>query len=305
MSPTSSPTKPTVTDSQSFPNDPTAATTTARTYYDSPDADTFYHSIWGGSDIHIGLYAFPSDSIALASQRTIERMASLISPISPSTRILDLGAGYGGAARYLAKTFGCKVTCLNLSKVENERNRQKTKDAGLEHLVDVVEGSFEKVPVEDHMVDIVWSQDAFLHSGNRGKVVEEINRMLVQKGGRVVFTDPMAAEGADLSKLAPILKRLHLDSLGSVSFYRDEFKKRGYEDLTFEDHTDQLVEHYSRILRELESREEQMKGKISVEYVKNMKIGLNHWIEGGRSGQLSWGILLLHAQTRQSVQLYT
>jgi len=279
------------TDPQPSPNASTAATTTARTYYDSPDADTFYHTIWGGSDIHIGLYTSPSDSIATASQRTVSHMATLISPITASTHILDMGAGYGGAARYLAKTYGCKVTCLNLSEVENERNRQMTREAGLAGLVEVVEGSFEDVPLGDHTIDVVWSQDAFLHSGNRAKIMQEIDRVLVQEGGRVVFTDPMASEDADVENLKPILQRLHLDSLGSYQFYRDEFVKIGYEDLGFDDHTDQLVEHYSRVVQELKAREEELEGKISDEYVENMKIGLNHWIEGGRSGQLSWGII--------------
>ena len=29
---------------------------TARDYYNSTDADTFYHSVWGGEDIHVGIY---------------------------------------------------------------------------------------------------------------------------------------------------------------------------------------------------------------------------------------------------------
>ena len=28
----------------------------AEAYYDSPDADSFYFTIWGGEDIHIGMY---------------------------------------------------------------------------------------------------------------------------------------------------------------------------------------------------------------------------------------------------------
>ena len=31
----------------------------AREYYNSDDADKFYYDVWGGEDIHIGLYEGP------------------------------------------------------------------------------------------------------------------------------------------------------------------------------------------------------------------------------------------------------
>ena len=40
---------------------------TARTYYNSSPADNLYYTVWGGNDIHIGLYALPTESIAAAS----------------------------------------------------------------------------------------------------------------------------------------------------------------------------------------------------------------------------------------------
>ena len=202
-----------------------------------------------------------------------------------------MGAGYGGAARYLAKTYGCKVTCLNLSSVENERNRTKTKEQGLEGLVEVVEGSFEAMPLPDHSYDLVWSQDAFLHSGDRAAIVTDIDRVLVTEEGRVIFADPMAAEGADPEGLKPILARLQLESLGTLAFYRTEFEKRGFMDVGFEDHTEQLVKSYDKVLEELEGQEERLKGTISDRYIRGMKIGLGHWIDGGKNGQLCWGML--------------
>ncbi|KAL2039787.1 hypothetical protein N7G274_007646 [Stereocaulon virgatum] len=267
------------------------AASAARTYYNSTDADTFYHTLWGGEDLHIGIYRSPSDAIATASRRTVERMAAIVGPITSSTKVLDMGAGYGGAARYLAKTYGCHVTCLNLSEVENERNRSKTMEQGLGHLVDVVEGSFEQVPLPDYTFDLVWSQDAFLHSGNRAAVVAEIDRVLIKEGGEVIFTDPMVAEDADLEGLKPILARLQLGSLGSLASYRRKFERREFRDMGFEEMTEQLVKSYSRVLKELEDREQELKGRISDEYVRNMKIGLGHWVDGGENGQLCWGIM--------------
>ena len=267
------------------------ATAVARAYYNSVDADTFYHTLWGGEDLHVGIYASPTENIASASRRTVEHMVSIAGPITPATRVLDMGAGYGGAARYLAKTYGCKVTCLNLSGVENERNKMKTKEQGLADLVEVVEGSFEDMPLPDHSYDLVWSQDAFLHSGDRAAVVAEIDRVLVKGVGRIVFTDPMAAEDAELEGLKPILARLQLESLGTLAFYRAEFEQKGFRDMGFGDHTAQLVTSYSRVLQELENQEERLKGEISDQYRKNMKVGLGHWINGGKNGQLCWGIL--------------
>src|SRR5690606_35134166 len=104
-----------------------SAANVARDYYNSEDADNFYFHVWGGNDIHIGLYNTPDEDIATASRRTVERMASKVE-ITPETKVLDIGSGYGGAARYLAKTYGCQVTCLNLSEVENKRNREFNKE---------------------------------------------------------------------------------------------------------------------------------------------------------------------------------
>ncbi|QBI55902.1 glycine/sarcosine N-methyltransferase [Streptomonospora litoralis] len=267
-----------------------SAVQTARDYYNSSDADTFYHTIWGGTDIHVGLYESDQDDIGEASVRTVERMAGKVDTITPDTKIIDIGAGYGGSARYLARTYGCHVTCLNLSEVENERNREKNRAEGLEHLIDVIDGSFEDVPVQDNGFDVVWSQDAFLHSGDRIRVMEEVAR-IIRPGGHFVFTDPMATDNADREALKPILKRLHLDTMGTPGFYDREAARLSLRKVEFDDLSQQLPNHYGRVLAETERREPELSGEISQEYLEHMKTGLRNWVNGGRSGSLAWGIL--------------
>lgn len=265
-----------------------SAVNTARDYYNSADADNFYATIWGGEDIHIGLYEQPDEDIARASRRTVEQMAGWVR-LNPDTKVLDLGSGYGGAARYLAKTFGCRVTCLNLSEVENERNRALNREEGVDLLVEVVDGSFEDLPFEDNAYDVVWSQDAFLHSGDRSRAVEEAVRVL-RPGGELIFTDPMAANGCAPSALTPILSRLQLESMGSPDFYRRQLYRFGMKSVEFRDETSQLAHHYQRVLEETERRDSELEGKVSHEYRDRMKLGLRNWVEGGEAGNLAWGI---------------
>jgi len=263
---------------------------TARDYYNSDDADTFYAHVWGGEDIHIGLYEQPGEEIADASRRTVEYMAARLTGLGPDSRVLDVGAGYGGAARHLARAFGCRVSALNLSEKENERDRAMNVEQGLDHLIDVVDASFEDIPAGDGEFDLVWSQDAILHSGQREQVVKEISRVL-RPGGEFIFTDPMQADDCPEGVLQPVLERIHLDSLGSVAFYRDACRRHGLREIAVEDLTDNLVAHYSRVREELLQREDSLRKHISADYLERMQAGLGHWVEAGKNGYLCWGIL--------------
>lgn len=265
---------------------------TARDYYNSDDADNFYFHVWGGEDIHIGLYRDDDEAIADASRRTVRRMAELLGTLDASHRVLDLGAGYGGSMRYLAREFGSRCVALNLSEVENERDRKKNAQQGLDDLIEVVDGDFTKLPYEDDSFDVVWSQDAFLHSGDRACVCSEAARVL-RPGGRFIFTDPMQSNDADEQRLQPIYERIHLDSLGSPDFYRETLGALGLEELAWEDHGAQLPRHYARVKRELEANEgELLEHGVSEEYITRMKAGLQHWVDGGLRGDLEWGIFL-------------
>ena len=267
---------------------------TAREYYNSDDADNFYFHVWGGEDIHVGLYQSDEEPIRDASRRTVEEMAGKFGRLSADSKVIDVGGGYGGSMRYLAHQFGCPSVVLNISEKENERDRRMNKDQGVDHLIDVVDGSFERIPHGDGEFDAAWSQDAILHSGDREKVLAETCRVL-KPGSLFVFTDPMQADDAPTDQLQPIYDRIHLESLGSPGFYKRAAAKVGFEVVAYEDHSHQLPRHYGRVLKELTAREDELKEQkiVSAEYIERMKKGLQHWIDGGHKGHLAWGIFTL------------
>ena len=263
----------------------------AETYYDSPEADEFYFRIWGGEDIHVGLYDTPDDPIPPASRRTVEAMADSITlPLDERYRVIDFGAGYGGAARYLAKRFGCRVTCLNISEVENERNRKANAEQGLADRIEVRHGSFAAVPEPDGKFDLVWSQDAILHSDDREGVIAEVSRVL-KPGGEFVFTDPMQADDCPPGVLQPVYDRIHLQSLGSVKFYREAAARHGLEEVAIRPMPHQLRNHYAAVRKALAARSDEIAASGSKDYVERMLAGLKNWVDAADKGHLNWGIL--------------
>jgi sarcosine/dimethylglycine N-methyltransferase len=266
------------------------AVQTARDYYNSDDADKFYFHVWGGEDIHIGLYDAENEPIAKASERTVATMAGRLGGLGADSRMVDAGAGYGGAARWLARHAGCRVDCVNLSETQNERNRELTRAAGLDERVAVHDASFEEIPFEAGRFDYAWSQDSLLHSGDRARVLAEIDRVL-KPGGELIFTDPMQADDCPQGVLAPVLERIHLDSLGSPGFYRAEARRLGWQEVGVLELTEHLVRHYGRVRDELEARRSELRKIVSNAYIDRMIQGLGHWVEAGRKGHLAWGIL--------------
>lgn len=78
--------------------------------------------------------------------------------------LLEIGTGWGGFAIYVARSYGCHVTSITISKEQIEMAQRRVEGAGLGHLVDVqfadyreVTGSFDRV-VSIEMLEAVGAE---------------------------------------------------------------------------------------------------------------------------------------------------
>jgi cyclopropane fatty-acyl-phospholipid synthase-like methyltransferase len=266
----------------------TEAERVAQAAYDSQDAGAFYSQIWGGDDIHLGLYTSDDEPIAEASHRTMERMTEKLDQENIDYTV-DLGSGYCGAARFLTQQLDSDVLAVNLSSEQNRRAKTLNERAGVNDRIVVVDASYNEVPADDSVADLVWSQDAFLHAPQRDLPMKEAARIL-KPGGEFLFTDPMAADGVSADDLSGVLERLNLSSLASPSEYKRLGAEAGLEFVDFEDLSEMLPIHYGRVLEETQANVDELLKTASQQYLDAMMTGLQHWVDAGNRGLLSWGI---------------
>src|SRR5258708_7240499 len=83
-------------------------------HYD--DLDRFYREIWG-EHIHHGLWQSSSETVDDATHRLIAVVVEQ-ARLNPSDQVCDVGCGYGGTSRALAREYGARVTGLTVSHAQ-------------------------------------------------------------------------------------------------------------------------------------------------------------------------------------------
>ena len=82
------------------------------------------------------VFASPDQSLADA-QRNKYRLMAEGAGLVRGQHVLEIGTGWGGFALYAAGELGCRVTSVTISQEQYDLARERVREAGLEHLVDI------------------------------------------------------------------------------------------------------------------------------------------------------------------------
>lgn len=268
------------------------ATERARVHYNSDNARNLYEIAIGSDTLNLGLYEDdPDRSIADGMAKTTEWMAQQVQNLNPDFHALDLGSGYGPAARHLAGKYGCKVTCLNISEEQNQENERRNREQGLDNLIDIVLGNFKEIPFDDASFDLLWSQDALFHTDGQDKVLEEAYRVL-KPGGQLLFMDILQADDCPDGALKDSLERVNIlhDRIGSFHSYTSKAKSLGFETINVIDKSPQLTVHYAKLRDSVIAHYDELSQKCTKEFLESSKNGLCQWVESAEEGLFTWGL---------------
>ena len=107
--------------------------------------------------------------------------------IDADMSVLDVGSGLGGPARFLAATYGCRVTGIDLSEPFVEAARYLTRRTGQSEQVSFETGSALALPFDDGGFDAVLLQHVAMNIADRARLYGEIRRVLRPRGRFATF----------------------------------------------------------------------------------------------------------------------
>lgn len=114
--------------------------------------------------------------------------------IGADMSVLDVGSGLGGPARFLAATYGCRVTGIDLSEPFVDAARYLTRRTGQGEQVSFLAGSALELPFDNGCFDVVLLQHVAMNISDRARLYGEIRRVLKPQGRFATF-DIVAVDG--------------------------------------------------------------------------------------------------------------
>lgn len=218
--------------------------------------------------------------------------------ITRESRVLDIGSGLGGAACYLAKTHGCRVTGLDVTEVSYSEAIKRSKARRLDHLVDFKLGSGLDIPFRANTFNVVWGLDAWAHVTDKDRLIGECGRVL-EPGGTIAFTDWTEIGEMEETFRQQVLVSMACPYLETFEGYLQLLEKHGLSVSVKEEISEDFVQAYRKLMERLRGNRDTLvnrygkkiyeiveeKNLLAMKAFEERKIGGGRFIGKRRGGE--------------------
>tara|TARA_Y100001951_G_scaffold2118_1_gene1489 strand:- start:1018 stop:2199 length:1182 start_codon:yes stop_codon:yes gene_type:complete len=130
------------------------------------DLSNDFYRLWLDKDMVYSCAYFEtgSEDLEQAQQAKLRHLCRKLR-LKPGERLLDVGCGWGGLARYAAREFGAKVFGITLSREQLELARERVAAQGLQEQITLELMDYRDLP-QDGRFDKVVSVGMFEHVGH-------------------------------------------------------------------------------------------------------------------------------------------
>jgi SAM-dependent methyltransferase len=142
-------------------------------------------------------------------------------------RLLDVGSGIGGPARYFAAEHGCRVTGIDLTEEFVRVATSLTKRTKLDDLVEFRQGSALALPFERETFDRAYMIHVGMNIANKAGIFREVRRVL-KEGGLFTIYDIVRTGSGAIRCPVPWALTEETSFVGTVKEYRDPLEDAGF-----------------------------------------------------------------------------
>ena len=160
--------------------------------------------------------------------------------------VLDVGSGIGGAARCLAREFGCRVTGLDLTEEYCRTANLLTERVGLAHLVRFEQGDALGMPFPASSFDVVWTEHVAMNVADKTSLYREMYRVL-KPGGTLAIYDVCSGPDGPVHFPVPWARSAETSFLASPEQLRQFVTTAGFDVTDWRDTTGQAREWFSAL----------------------------------------------------------
>jgi sarcosine/dimethylglycine N-methyltransferase len=168
----------------------------------------------------------------IAATVELARLAGIAADMS----VLDVGSGLGGPARFLAATYGCQVTGVDLSEPFVDAARYLTERTGQRELVSFETGSALELPFDDGRFDVALLQHVAINIADRARLYREIRRVLKLSGRFAIFD--VVLNSGDPHYPVPWARTPATSFVLTAAATREAIEPAGFRTLAWQDDTE-------------------------------------------------------------------
>jgi cyclopropane-fatty-acyl-phospholipid synthase len=187
------------------------------------------------------------------AQETKYRRLAEKARIDADCHVLEVGCGWGGFAIFAARTYGCRVTGITLSQEQCELARERVRETGLDHLVDIrlvdyreMQGSFDRI-VSIEMLEAVGHR--FL-----GTYFEQLDRLLAPDGLVTIQVITIPEQRYDAYRRRPDFIQRYIFPGGHLPSLAAMCDAMGRHSRLYVEEVDNIGMHYAETLRRWRER---------------------------------------------------
>ncbi len=147
--------------------------------------------------------------------------------IAADDHVLDIGCGLGGASRFAAQQYGCRVTGIDLTDEYVKTGAVLCSWVGLDKRITLEHGDATATPYSDGVFDKSFMMHVGMNIANKKALASELHRIL-RPGGRLGIYDVMRIGNGGLSFPVPWATTPEESDISSPDEYKALLEAAGF-----------------------------------------------------------------------------